>query len=179
MPIRAERAKLYPGGSIRSPEWLALRDLILQRAHDRCEGSPAYPDCRAENGKAHPVTGSIVVLTIAHLTHDETCDDPEQLRAWCQRCHNTYDLAHRRSTSRARLAVGDLFDLVDAPAAAPAQLAGDVALRDDIDGLQRERDELLRRAEGQPPRSITRRAIELRLVQITARLLQLEARAAP
>jgi len=32
-----------------------------------------------------------VVLTIAHLDHDHTHNDPANLRALCQRCHLTYD----------------------------------------------------------------------------------------
>lgn len=37
----------------------------------------------------------VIVLTIAHLDHmPENCE-PENLRAWCQRCHNTYDAPER------------------------------------------------------------------------------------
>lgn len=43
MPISPEKMKLYPGGSIRSPEWLAIRARILQRARGRCE------KCRVRN----------------------------------------------------------------------------------------------------------------------------------
>ena len=42
---------------------------IRARANHMCEGSPAFPECRAANGQAHPVTGSKVVLTVAHLDH--------------------------------------------------------------------------------------------------------------
>ncbi|XBQ15818.1 MAG: hypothetical protein ABL308_12775 [Oceanicaulis sp.] len=96
MPISKIKAALYPGGSLNSPEWRALRALILGRAGHACEGSPAYPECRAVNGAPHPVTGSKVVLTIAHLDHDPANSHPSNLRAWCQRCHNTYDAPHRR-----------------------------------------------------------------------------------
>jgi hypothetical protein len=51
-----------------------------------------------------------IVLTVAHLDHQpENCAD-ENLRAWCQRCHNRYDMAERRRgiQERAR-AAGDLF----------------------------------------------------------------------
>jgi hypothetical protein len=104
MPILPENRARYPA------EWKTeVRPAILARAGNRCEGSPVYPDCRAENGEPHPVTGSPVVLTIAHLNHvPENCD-PENLRAWCQLCHNTYDAAHRRETQRRRKAAGDLF----------------------------------------------------------------------
>ncbi len=95
MPVSRERQRAYPGGSLNSAEWKALRAAILQRARDRCEGGPAYPDCRAANHEAHPVTGSRVVLTIAHLDHDPGNSHPDNLRALCQRCHNTHDAAVR------------------------------------------------------------------------------------
>lgn len=57
MPISAEKMKRYPGGSIRSPEWLAFRASILDRAGNRCEGTPQNPECRASNGEPHPRTG--------------------------------------------------------------------------------------------------------------------------
>lgn len=96
MPIRPENRARYPR------DWKAISLRIREGAGWRCEGSPAFPDCRAENGKPHPVTGSIVVLTVAHLDHvPENCAD-ENLKAMCQRCHNTYDMAMRRAGIRAR-----------------------------------------------------------------------------
>ncbi len=62
---------------------------ILARAENKCEG------CGAENHKPHPVTGSEVVLTIAHLDHHPENCNPENLRAWCQKCHNSYDAPQR------------------------------------------------------------------------------------
>ncbi len=72
------------------------------RAGGRCEGSPVYPDCRAEHGQPHPVTGARVVLTVGHLDHDPQNNDPANLRAWCQRCHNRYDVAFRRLNRASR-----------------------------------------------------------------------------
>ena len=74
--------------------WNEIRERILKRAKNRCEGSPAYPYCKAKNHKPHPVTNSKVVLTIAHLDHDKENWNvkDERLRAWCQRCHLKYDL---------------------------------------------------------------------------------------
>lgn len=107
MPIRPEEKDRYP------PDWPKISRQIRDRAGDRCEGSPAFPDCRAANGQPHPVTGSKVVLTVGHLDHTpENCGD-DNLRAWCQRCHLTYDRDHhartRLRTRRARRASGDLF----------------------------------------------------------------------
>jgi 5-methylcytosine-specific restriction endonuclease McrA len=92
MPIRPENRHRYPHN------WPEIRATMLERAGHHCEGSPAYPDCRVRNRGPHAVTGSTVVLTVAHLDHNPRNNDPANLRAWCQRCHNTYDAAHRRET---------------------------------------------------------------------------------
>lgn len=95
------------------PNWREIRARVLARAGNKCEGSPAYPDCRAANYQPHPVTGSRVVLTVAHLDHDTTRSHLENLRCWCQRCHLTYDAQQHarnaRNTRRNRRAVGDLL----------------------------------------------------------------------
>lgn len=122
MPIRPENLDRYP------KFWPWIRAQVLDRAGHRCEGSPDFPFCRAENHQPHPDTGSRVVLTVAHLDHvPENCDGmgpldvalpvaQSNLRAWCQRCHLNYDALHhaqtRYVTSRAGKSVGDLFDEV-------------------------------------------------------------------
>lgn len=89
MPINKQKKKRYPR------EWATIRAAILVRSHGMCEGSPIYPACRAHNGLPHPITGSRVILTIAHLDHiPENCE-PSNLRALCQRCHLTYDARSR------------------------------------------------------------------------------------
>jgi hypothetical protein len=93
MPIRPENRQRYPAN------WhTEVRPSILARAGQCCEGIPAYPDCRAANHQPHPVTGARVVLTVAHLNHQPEDNRASNLRALCQRCHNTYDAAHRRVT---------------------------------------------------------------------------------
>ena len=109
MPIKPENKARYP------KDWPTVSLRIRERAGNYCEGSPGlYPDCRAANGKPHPVTGSIVVLTVAHLNHTpEDCRD-ENLMAMCQLCHLTYDAKHHAQTRfEAKMknhAVGDLFN---------------------------------------------------------------------
>jgi hypothetical protein len=107
MPIKPENRDRYPSS------WRYIRERILTRAGNRCEGSPAYPECRAGNGEPHPVTRSRVVLTIAHLDHVPEHVDDSNLRALCQRCHLAHDhqlhLANSRTTRRSRKAIGDLF----------------------------------------------------------------------
>lgn len=121
MPISAERMKLYPGGSIKSPEWLAIRGHILKRAENCCEF------CRVPNGRVivrgqgsdagtfgfdtgelfDENTGeqigwyrgseydvgrvSKIVLTIMHLDHDPGNCADDNLKAACQMHHLRYD----------------------------------------------------------------------------------------
>ena len=77
----------------------------------------------AETGNPMPGTGGTavqwgkpvrIVLTVAHLDHrPENCES-DNLRAWCQRCHNRYDATMRRAgivaRRRAAQAIGDLFE---------------------------------------------------------------------
>ncbi len=101
MPIRAENRARYP------KDWKAISAAIRERAGHKCEW------CGAANGEPHPVTGSIVVLTTAHLDHTPEHCAPENLRSLCQRCHNAYDApvraAGKRERFRTGLALGDLF----------------------------------------------------------------------
>ena len=100
MPIRPERRALYP------KDWPAISLARREAAGWKCEW------CPAEQGKPHPVTGSKVVLTVAHLDHDESNCRDENLRALCQRCHNTYDAPNRRAgiRERARAHTPDIFE---------------------------------------------------------------------
>lgn len=84
MPIK-DRSR-YP------KNWKAISDYIrFDRAGGKCEGSPLFPECRAEHGKPHPETGSNVVLTVAHLDHQPEHCEETNLRAMCQRCHLNHD----------------------------------------------------------------------------------------
>ncbi len=110
MPIRPENKARYP------KNWKAISLAVREEAKWCCEGSPTFPDCRAKNGKPHPETESKVVLTVAHLDHQPENCDRENLKAWCQRCHNVYDAPTRRTgiekRRREEAAVGDLFDVL-------------------------------------------------------------------
>jgi len=113
MPIRPENRERYP------PDWRRISDGIrFGRAGGRCEcrgecgtdhraelgDAPSWPRdrCQAVHGMPHPVTGSAVVLTVAHLDHTPENVAPANLRAWCQRCHNRYDAPMRRRHARGR-----------------------------------------------------------------------------
>lgn len=95
MPIRPENRARYP------KDWKSIVAQVRERSGNACEGSPAFPGCRAPNGAEHPVTGSRVVLTTGHLDHvPENCD-LSNLRHWCQRCHLVYDAKHHAETRAA------------------------------------------------------------------------------
>lgn len=85
MPIKKENRHLYP------PDWKQISQRIrFERAGNKCEW------CQAENGKPHPITGSKVVLTVAHLDHTPANCSDSNLAALCQRCHLRYDAEHHR-----------------------------------------------------------------------------------
>jgi 5-methylcytosine-specific restriction endonuclease McrA len=109
MPIRPENRARYPRNWKQISHWIRF-----SRAEGRCEFMDGGTRCEAYHGEPHPVTGAIVVLTVAHLDHQpENCVD-WNLKAACQRCHLRYDAelhANTRTRSRrARLASKDLFD---------------------------------------------------------------------
>ena len=56
--------------------------------------------CGAENYKPHPITGSNVVLTVAHIDHDIRNNGWENLAALCQRCHLAHDRQQHLSTQK-------------------------------------------------------------------------------
>ena len=81
MPIKPENRSRYP------LDWkLRSRFVRLVRARNKCEW------CGAQNHEPHPITGSRVVLTTAHV-HDRRPEAASllNLAALCQRCHLNHD----------------------------------------------------------------------------------------
>lgn len=69
------------------PKWKLISRLIrFKRADNKCEW------CGAVNLAAHPITGSRVVLTVAHIDHDKNNNRFNNLAALCQRCHLGHDI---------------------------------------------------------------------------------------
>lgn len=57
-----------------------------------------------------------IVLTVGHLDHTPENCDPANLRAWCQRCHLTYDARHHAATAASTRRAGNaMADLLGAP----------------------------------------------------------------
>lgn len=146
MPIAKHNMGKYPGGSIKSPEWRAIRERIGERSGWKCEtcgaphmtmiargsyrGRDAYMvidtcevfdaetglrmgrmRCTSEFG-AHRVLK--IVLTVAHLNHDEMDNRPENLAHLCQRHHLRLDAKHHaRNAARTRRNRGGQLDMED------------------------------------------------------------------
>lgn len=106
MPIRPENRDRYPA------DWPEISLAVKEAAGWRCE-------CKGECGRAvdhlsdidwrcwnhHNQaaygTGSLVVLTTAHLDHTPENCSIENLRAMCQGCHLHYDRDHHAATRAA------------------------------------------------------------------------------
>lgn len=123
-PIRPENRDRYPDN------WPEISRRIREdraqgqcECDGRCEGrSCAAPRgvtlvkrrCQAHNGQPHPITGSRVVLTVAHLDHTPENCQPSNLLAMCQACHLAYDADHHAET-RAAVRAAEVAALYEAP----------------------------------------------------------------
>lgn len=102
MPIKKENKNKYP------KNWKEISNEIrFERAKGRCE-------CNGECG-LHSTTGRCIerhgapaqyakgkiVLTVAHLNHNESDCRKENLKAMCQRCHLRYDSNQHKNNSAA------------------------------------------------------------------------------
>lgn len=110
MPIKPENKKLYP------KNWKEIRQSILTRANNKCEFCGVenhkwgYRDKNGEfvisegmQQEADELDGEHlfkIVLTIAHLDHNPQNNNPENLKALCQKCHLNYDKEHHAETRR-------------------------------------------------------------------------------
>jgi hypothetical protein len=80
--------------------------------------------CTAVHGEKHPLTGSTVILTTAHLgvdkpdgtpgdKHDKLDARPENLKGMCQRCHLLFDLDEHMANARVTRNAVKLKTLID------------------------------------------------------------------
>jgi len=120
MPVDMSR---YPSN------WPEISHRIrFERANGRCEcdGECGQHEgrCTAVNYNPHPVTGSKVVLTVAHMgtaktdgspgdKHDKMDCRPENLKSMCQRCHLSFDIKEHMANAavtrrKKRIANGQL-----------------------------------------------------------------------
>lgn len=96
-----------------------IKRAVIERAGNRCEGSPKFPSCRAKDGQAHPETDKHVSLSVIRLVLDEpgatVAAQIGNRRAWCERCVLSYDFpAHATHNWRSRRKAalnGELFPI--------------------------------------------------------------------
>lgn len=126
MPRKDENFLRYPRN------WESIKAGILKRARNCCEkcGRPDRKTVSVADDGAWCGFGSDVwwdengeeteprsngrrvktILTVAHLDHVPEHCEPENLRAWCQRCHLVYDAAHHAETAGGLEAVEGVAD---------------------------------------------------------------------
>lgn len=114
MPILPENRHLYP------ENWQDIRASVRERAGGRCErcgvhnkdigyrlgdGTFVSLPTRLDQGRAVNAGRKVfqIICTTAHLDHDPTNNDMQNLLFLCQRCHNQHDAPHRAETRRRRL----------------------------------------------------------------------------
>jgi hypothetical protein len=115
-PIRASEASRYP------KDWKVISAKIRARSGGRCECQgecglhrthPGPRRCVERHGEAATWAKGRVVLTVAHLNHEPEDVRPENLKAFCNRCHLRYDSQHHQrnaaATRRAKKQNGELF----------------------------------------------------------------------
>lgn len=104
------------------PNWLSeIRPRILKREKNKCKF------CQVQNyavgyrdsfGRFYSlgVSGNQeqirIILTVAHLDHDEENWKVEdgRLAALCQKCHLKYDATEKQKRIKSKRAIGDLFE---------------------------------------------------------------------
>lgn len=93
MPIKPENKGRYP------QNWKEIRQRVLKRAKNRCEGcgdrNYMYKISDCDRSKVIRV-----ILTVAHLNHTPEDCRMNNLKAWCQKCHNRHDIEHRKQTRK-------------------------------------------------------------------------------
>ena len=92
------------------PDWKDISKRIrFERANGKCEW------CGAENYQPHPITGSKVILTVAHMNDDKMDISEDNLFALCQRCHLQYDLPkhirNRRENAQRKAGLVSMFTI--------------------------------------------------------------------
>jgi len=108
--------------------WKELRVAVLERANNKCEfcgvENYSYGVRRADGSfrEYSPMeieAGSLdgdriiqIVLTIAHLDHDEENHNVKlnRLAALCQQCHLRYDVNEKKRRRKNKKAIGDFFN---------------------------------------------------------------------
>lgn len=105
-------AVIYRGSHGTTPAWRYEEDPVFTNSLSPFDGTELHATCWDDFDRhSGPVK---VILTVAHLDHTPENCALDNLRALCQRCHNSYDAARRRAgiadRARANRAAADLFE---------------------------------------------------------------------
>jgi hypothetical protein len=92
------------------PKWSLISYLVrIRRANNCCEW------CDAKHGESHPITGSKVFLSVAHINQDRRLNQFWNLAALCQRCHLSHDrkqhIFNRKYGRLTKYVCGKLFEV--------------------------------------------------------------------
>lgn len=91
-------------------DWKQVVQRVRARSGGRCEcegecglhrTNPGPRRCTERNGQPARWAKGKVVLTVAHLNHDEKDCRLENLKDMCQRCHLRYDIDQHQQNARA------------------------------------------------------------------------------
>lgn len=98
MPIKPENKNRYP------KNWKKISEYIrFERADNKCEFCGAVNHSWVNKHTRKLTTADDeyaikIVLTVAHLDHTPENCSYDNLKALCQKCHNSYDKEHRKNT---------------------------------------------------------------------------------
>jgi len=86
-------------------EWSYIEDALENHGDDLF--SNVLSNCYDKKGS--PTKAIKIVLTIAHLDHDTTNNDYNNLKALCQLHHLRHDVGHHKQTRRKNKGLQELF----------------------------------------------------------------------
>jgi hypothetical protein len=92
--IKKRSQKMAMDKSKYPPNWDELSHQLREEVGWKCEW------CGAKYGEPHPDTGSIVVLSVAHLNHTPADCERSNLVVLCARCHLRYDARFHAQNAR-------------------------------------------------------------------------------
>lgn len=114
MPIRSDQMQNYPGGSIKSPEWLAIRAFIRARAGDCCEEcgvrhltygvriDGGFTDLGLDKAEAmiwYEYSEGMARLMLDMSGHKGAVQFPPMIRIVCTVAHLDHDTSHNHETN--------------------------------------------------------------------------------
>ena len=98
---KCEKCMVRNGETVTRGELQGTHVYMLESGNAYCAETGQYIDQIGVCELSGNVRMVKIVLTVAHLDHTPENVEPENLRAWCQRCHLNYDKHHHAKTAYA------------------------------------------------------------------------------